>query len=266
MAMETSELIHEHLRLVGPIATQMAAGFPRHVDRQDLAGAGALGLVEAAGRYDPDRGVPFRRFAAARIRGAILDTVRAFDWAPRSLRRSARQLHRAEQSLAIEHGRMPSSDELAAELGVSPSAIAVLRSNIARAAVLALEHGLEHGSDGVDDGHAIDDRLVDRTAPEPGDALEDRELVGHLRAAVRQLPDRQRVVIVGYFMDGRTSQELAGRLGVTESRVSQLRSQALAMLRGAIESRYADERPADTVAGEAVVIPLTEVGPRTPRP
>jgi RNA polymerase sigma factor for flagellar operon FliA len=253
--MESSELIRQHLCLVGPIANQMATGFPRHVDRQDLARAGTLGLVEAAGRFDPDRGVPFGRFAAARIRGAILDTVRSVDWAPRSLRRSARRLQRAEQHLTAEYGRAPTPMELAAELTTSPGAIAELRAGIARATVLALDG---HGASTDDD--PVDTALVDRTAPEPGEAFERTELVDLLRQAVRRLPERQRAVVVGYFIDGRTSQELAAEMGVTESRVSQLRTQAIATLRGDIEARYAD-----TVSGEAVVVPITATPPRTPQ-
>src|SRR3954468_2894964 len=101
----TAKLIEEHLPLVKHVVFQVAAHFPRHVDRDELARAGALGLVEAAQRYDPRRGVPFNRFAAQRIRGAILDAVRSADWAPRSVRTLARQLDQAEQRLATELGR-----------------------------------------------------------------------------------------------------------------------------------------------------------------
>src|SRR3954470_4172624 len=105
--------IEEHLPLVRHIVFQVAVHFPRHVDREELARAGALGLVEAARRYDESRGVPFERFAAQRIRGAILDAVRAADWAPRSLRTMARKLESVEQRLATELGRVPSPVEMA---------------------------------------------------------------------------------------------------------------------------------------------------------
>ena len=100
-------LIEEHLPLVRHVVFQVAVHFPRHVDREELATAGALGLVEAARRYDESRGVPFDRFAAQRIRGAILDAVRAADWAPRSVRTLARKLEAVEQRLATELGRVP---------------------------------------------------------------------------------------------------------------------------------------------------------------
>lgn len=235
--MEPRRLIEQHLSLVAGIASQVASSFPRHIDRRELARAGALGLVEAAGRYDPDRGVPFRRYATARIKGAILDTVRAADWAPRSPRTSARELNLAEQRLAVRFGRVPSNTELAEELATTSSEIAELRGQIVRSVVLALEC-LAAAEGGV----GIDDSLADRTAVEPGEALEGRELTGYLRDAIRLLPDRHRRVIVGYFLDGQPSHELAGALEVTESRISQLRTEALTMLRHGIEAQYGAER------------------------
>ena len=116
---DSARLIEEHLPLVRHIVFQVAVHFPRHVDRDELARAGALGLVEAARRYDEARGVPFDRFAAQRIRGAILDAVRAADWAPRSVRTLARKLEAAEQRLATELGRVPSLKEMADELGIT---------------------------------------------------------------------------------------------------------------------------------------------------
>ncbi|MGH9117329.1 MAG: sigma-70 family RNA polymerase sigma factor [Acidimicrobiales bacterium] len=231
--MEPSELIEQHLDLVRRIVAQVAVRFPRHVDRAELARAGDLGLVEAARRFDGSRGVPFHRFAAARIRGAMLDTVRAGDWAPRSVRTSARELTQAEHALAGRRGHVPSNDELAAALAVSPADVAEVRANVARSVVLALDH-LSSGAG----GHSIGEVLADRTAAEPGDAIETRELMGYLRDAIHLLPERHRAVVVGYFIEGRSSRQLAGDLDVTESRVSQLRTEALAMLRDGIEAQY----------------------------
>src|SRR4051794_32709870 len=113
------ELIEQHLSLVQHVVVQVAVHFPRYVDRQELARAGALGLVEAAGRFDESRGVPFDRFAARRIRGAILDSVRAADWAPRSVRTLGRKLERIEQELASTSGQNPSNTAVASALGMS---------------------------------------------------------------------------------------------------------------------------------------------------
>ena len=244
--MEPSELIEEHLDLVRRIVAQVAVRFPRHVDRAELARAGDLGLVEAARRFDASRGVPFRRFASARIRGAMIDSVRATDWAPRSVRASARDLTHAEQVLAGGRGRVPSTAELAAALAVTPADVAEVRSNAARSVVFALDHTPPGGG-----GHGIGDMLADRTAVEPGEAIESRELLGYLRDAVGLLPERHRAVVVGYFIEGRTSRGLADELGVTESRVSQLRSEALTMLRDGIGAQYRGDTGAMGGGGES---------------
>jgi RNA polymerase sigma factor for flagellar operon FliA len=193
-------------------------------------------LVEAARRYDESRGVPFDRFAAQRIRGAILDAVRAADWAPRSVRTLARKLESVEQRLATELGRVPSSAEMAQALDMTRDELSRLQDRMFRSVVLALEHEV---SDDTDEDLTLVDVLRDRTALEPLEELETRELHAYLRDAVELLPERQRLVIVGYFLEGRTSQDLARFLGVTESRVSQLRSEALAMLKEGIEAQYA---------------------------
>jgi RNA polymerase sigma factor FliA len=233
---ELTKLIEENLPLVKHIVFQVAVHFPRHVDRDDLARAGALGLVEAARRYDESRGVPFDRFAAQRIRGAILDAVRAADWAPRSVRTLARKLESVEQRLATELGRVPGTQEMADALGMTRDELRRLQDRMFRSVVLALEHEV---TDDSDEDLTLVDVLRDRGQVEPLEELESRELHAYLRDAVNLLPERQRLVVVGYFLEGRTSQDLARFLGVTESRVSQLRSEALAMLKEGIEAQYA---------------------------
>jgi RNA polymerase sigma factor for flagellar operon FliA len=232
---ELNARIEANLPLVKHVVFQVAVHFPRHVDREELARAGALGLVEAARRYDPARGVPFERFAAQRIRGAILDSVRAADWAPRSVRLLARRLEATEQQLATELGRVPNVEEMAHSLGVTRHELARLQDRLFRSVVLALDH---ETSDDSDEELTLVDILRDRSAVEPSEELETRELHNYLRDAVGLLPERQRFVIVGYFLEGRTSQELARFLGVTESRISQLRSEALRNLRLGIEAQY----------------------------
>lgn len=232
---EIQAAVEANLPLVKHIVFQVAVHFPRHVDREELARAGALGLIEAAHRYDADRGVPFERFAAQRIRGAILDAVRSADWAPRSLRNSARRLDSTRQQLASDLGRAPTAAEVAAALGVTADELARLQARIHRAVVLALD---EHVASEEEEDLTLGDVLVDRTSLEPSEELETRELHAYLRDAIKLLPERHRLVIVGYFLEGRTSQELARFLGVTESRISQLRSEALEMLKDGISAQY----------------------------
>jgi RNA polymerase sigma factor for flagellar operon FliA len=231
---EVSKLVEDHLELVNHVVFQAAVHFPRHVDRNELINAGAIGLVEAAKRYEESRGVPFNRFAAQRIRGAIIDAVRAADWAPRSVRKLARRLDAAEQALSLRLGRPPSLGETAEELEMSPEELHALRDRIFRSVVLAFEHVV---STGDEDELTLVEVLADE-GPEPDDELEQRELKAYLREAVVHLPERHRLIVIGYFIQERTSAELARFLGVTESRISQMRSEALAMLRRGIEAQY----------------------------
>ena len=243
---EIRALIEEHLPLVNHVVFQVAVHFPRHVDRDELARAGALGLVEAAKRYDEARGVPFNRFAAQRIRGAIIDGVRAADWAPRSVRALARRLDGVEQSLANQLGRVPSLSETADALGVSREELDRMRDRLFRSVVLAFD---SLAGDSEDEELTLVDVLTDTSAVEPSEELEQRELEAYVRDAVALLPERHRLVVVGYFLEERTSQDLARFLGVTESRVSQMRTEALNMLRQGIEAQYdtADSEPAEGV-------------------
>jgi len=236
-ASEAAALIEANLPLVRHVVLQVAGHFPRHVDRQELARAGALGLVEAAQRFDESRGVPFDRFAARRIRGAILDAVRAVDWAPRSVRALGRALEAAEADIANATGSAPTTDAVAAAMGVGTTELASIRDRVYRSVVLALEHRVGSDDDAGED-LALGDVLADRTAVEPAEALEARELLGYLRDAIGLLPERHRTVVVGYFLEDRTSMELATELEVTESRISQIRSEALAMLRDGIDAQY----------------------------
>ncbi|MBS1837875.1 MAG: FliA/WhiG family RNA polymerase sigma factor [Actinobacteria bacterium] len=232
---EASRLIEEHLELVNHVVFQVAVHFPRHVDRDELARAGALGLVEAAQRYDEARGVPFNRFAAQRIRGAIIDAVRSADWAPRSVRTLARRLDQVEQRLAARLGRLPSLGETAEELGMTREDLDRLRDRIFRSVVLAYEHLV---GDTDDEELTLVDVLADPDEREPAQELEQRELHAYLRDAIALLPERHRLIVLGYFIEERTSEELARFLGVTESRVSQMRTEALGMLRMGIEAQY----------------------------
>lgn len=247
-AEEINELIEQHVTLVKHIVFQVAVHFPRHVEREELARAGALGLVEAAQRYSPDRGIPFQRFAARRVRGAMLDAVRAADWAPRSVRRLSRRFDQMEQQLASQLGRAPSTSETAEALGMNPDDLSKLRSQLYRSVVLALEHEVD-GENGEELN--LLDVLPDRANLEPEEQLQGRELYAYLQDAMSLLPERHRLVIVGYFLEEKTSVELARFLGVTESRVSQLRSDALEMLRAGISAQYEDGEPREETGRRA---------------
>src|SRR4051812_29474996 len=140
-------LIESHLTLVRQVLSSVAGHFPRHADREELAQAARLGLVEAAHRYDPERGVPFERWAALRIRGAILDSVRAVDFAPRTLRSSMRQAESARVELEGELRRTPTAQEHAERLGISVRELTALEGRAHRALVISLDAGVDRAED-----------------------------------------------------------------------------------------------------------------------
>ena len=247
MNAEQQNLVDTHLPLVEHLVLRVSSSFPRHVDRSELIAAGTLGLVEAALRYEEDRGVPFGRYAARRIRGAVLDAVRSADWAPRSTRHMARQVDAATQAFAGRSGRTPTDAELAGEMGVAETELQELRGRVHRGVVQSLE---PRASD--EQSSSPIDRLFDRAESSPDELLEQEELKGYLRAALQHLPERHRIVIVGHYFEQRSFEELADFLGVTPSRVSQLRSDAVQMIKDAIEAQYAERDDAKPVGRVAI--------------
>jgi RNA polymerase sigma factor for flagellar operon FliA len=220
-AAEQEELIRAHIPLVGHIVRDMLSRVPNHVHRDDLTSGGLAALVTAARGFDPQRGIPFHRFATTRIRGALLDELRSLDWASRSVRSRARRADTAREQLMNTLGRTPTAEELAAALGTTTGEISNTTNDVQRAVVLSLQ--------GFATGAAED--LVTERAAGPEDTLLRREQIGYLHHAVEALPERLRKVVTEYYLDERPMMEIAEELGVTESRVSQLRSEALALLK-----------------------------------
>ena len=246
-AMTTSDisaLIEAHLPLVRQVLSSVAGNFPRHADREEMAQAAKLGLVEAAHRYDAERGVPFERWAALRIRGAILDSVRAVDFAPRTLRSAMRQAEAARSELEGELHRTPTAHEHADRMGISVRELTTLEGRAHRALVISLDAGVDRSED---EPRTLASTIVDPQQPNPLALLETIEQASYVRDALLELPERLRDVVTSYFLDGEASSSIAVRLGVTESRVSQMRSEALMMLRTAIAAVYAEE-PVESAA------------------
>ena len=220
------DLVRQHLPLVGHLVRETMSRVPAHVNRDDLTSAGLAALVQAARSYDADRGVSFSRYASTRVRGAILDELRSIDWASRSVRRRARQVDEVRNSLAAQLGRLPSDVEIAAVLGVGVDEIAANEEDVSRAVVMSLQGFGEA---------PIDDMLASHI-PGPEELVEHREKVAYLQDAVAELPERLRTVVEGYFFSERPMVEIAAELGVTESRVSQMRAEALVLLKDALNS------------------------------
>lgn len=230
---EQNALVIETMELVGHIVNELSARYPRHVDRSELWNAGALGLVEASRRFDPVSGVPFNRYAAIRIRGAIIDSTRSRDWASRSVRKCLREIHQATNGLETEHGRTPSTTEIAAFLGIDGDEIERLRAQGAVSTLLHLDQEVE--GDDATLGERVEEPSFDVI---PEKALESRELRGTLAEAIRNLPAVQATIVSRYYVDGDLLQDIAGDMSLTEARISQIRSEALVSLRAYFATQY----------------------------
>ncbi|HET9517777.1 MAG TPA: FliA/WhiG family RNA polymerase sigma factor [Actinoplanes sp.] len=237
------DIVRAHMPLVGHLVRDMLVRVPAHVSRDDLLSAGYAALVAAARGFDADRGVPFARFAAARVRGALLDELRGLDWASRSVRQRARRTDAARQELTAELGRTPTIQEVAGRLGCTVAGIESADEDVQRAVVFSLQ-GFATAS--ADD-------MVTEPSPGPEEMLLRRERLGYLRHAIDALPERLRIVITAYFFDERPMAQIAEELGVTESRVSQLRSQALGLLRDGLNTHLDPALAAEGPAREGCV-------------
>jgi RNA polymerase sigma factor for flagellar operon FliA len=231
--LSVDELVTSNLALVGHLTREAAARLPRHLDSDDLMGAGALALVQAAQSFDPTLGVPFARFASTRVRGAMIDHMRQRDWASRSVRARSRAIAEVAETLTAALHRAPTDAELASASTLSEAEIREVRSGADRATVLSLDAT-------VADSEGPIGRLTD-AAPRPDEALVAAERMGYLRDAIAELPERQREVVTRYYLDQDQLTEIAEDLGVTQSRASQLRSEGLDLLREALTELLHDE-------------------------
>jgi RNA polymerase sigma factor for flagellar operon FliA len=225
-AAEQEELIRQHMPLVGHLVRDMLTRIPNHIHRDDLTSAGLHALVTAARGWDPERGIPFHRFATTRIRGAILDELRSLDWATRSVRTKARATDTTRQHLTSTLGRTPTAEELAQALGTTTTDLHQTDNDVQRATVLSLQGFAT----------ATADDMVTEPTPGPEDMLLRREQIGYLHHAIASLPERLQYVITEYFLNERPMADIAANLGVTESRISQLRAEALSLLKDGLNT------------------------------
>lgn len=223
------------MALVEHLVNRLIRVLPNRLDRSDLVQAGMVGMIEAVRRFDPDRGVAFSTFAGRRIEGAIRDSVRRADWLPRALRTEARRVATVEGTMTSTRGTRPSAAELADHAGVETSRVEELRV-ATRAAEI---RSLDWTSRASDSNSSLRDNLPSTNASSES-ILEERELVAYLRDGIRVLPEKHRVVIIAYFLEQKQMGEIASFLDVTQSRVSQIKEEAIQLLRHGIRSQYTE--------------------------
>jgi RNA polymerase sigma factor for flagellar operon FliA len=231
------KLIVMYSPLVKYVAGRLGSGLPAHVDEGDLVSYGLLGLIGAIERYDPDRDIKFETYAIARIRGSIIDELRALDWVPRSVRSRAREIERAIGALEAKLGRAPTDEEIAARVGISVEELDDALTDIARSSIAALDELWSVSNEG--DQVSLLDTIEDPESIKPAEALDETELREILGDAISRLPEREKLVITLYYYEELTLREIGEVLGVTESRVSQLHTKAVLRLKARIAGMVA---------------------------
>jgi RNA polymerase sigma factor for flagellar operon FliA len=211
-----NRLVLQYSPLVKFVAGRVRSGLPTTVDQSDLVSDGVLGLIDAIERFEPERGLQFQTFAVPRIRGAIIDGLRAMDWVPRSVRAKVREVAEAQAVLEARLGRAPDDAEVAAEVGLSPSELRDLYSRVSFTSVASFD----------------DTGLTDDLAGRALEATEDEDTRRVLRQAIAGLQERDQVILALYYFEGLTLAEIGSVLSITESRVSQLHTRATLALRG----------------------------------
>jgi RNA polymerase sigma factor for flagellar operon FliA len=223
------QLILHYAPLVKYVAGRLGAGLPQSVEQSDLVSNGMFGLMDALDKYDPGREVKFETYAIPRIRGAIIDELRAMDWVPRSIRSKARGVEKAHAQLEAKLGREPTDAEVATRLGINLEELHETLTQISLVSVMALEESV--GGDERGEQRSLIDTLADVAGGDPGTGIEGQEMRGILSAAINSLSEREKVVITLYYFEGLTLAEIGEILGVTESRVCQIHTKAVGSLR-----------------------------------
>lgn len=218
--------LQQYTPMVNQLARQLLSKLPASVALDDLVQSGMLGLIDAMQRFDPSQGVQFETFASQRVRGAMLDELRAADWAPRALRKQQKDLNACVQKLQHQLGRDPKDSEIAASMGLALDELQSLQAQVSASQMPSLE-----GLSGEDD-----DAYLDRHGPvdvggSPDAKLGDARMRTALVQAIEGLPERDQQIMAMYYEHEMTLKEIAMVYGITESRVSQLHSQTVAKLR-----------------------------------
>ncbi|MGH3025034.1 MAG: RNA polymerase sigma factor WhiG [Gaiellaceae bacterium] len=222
-------LILTYAPLVKYVAGRLGSGLPAHVDEGDLVSYGLLGLIGAIERYDPSRDIKFETYAISRIKGAIIDELRALDWVPRSVRSRAREIERAIAELEAKLGVAPNDEQIAAKVGISVDELEESLTDISRSSIAALDELWSVSGEG--DQVSLLDTIEDTTGLRPAEALDETEMREALGDAIARLPEREKLVVTLYYYEELTLREIGEVLGVTESRVSQLHTKAILRLK-----------------------------------
>jgi RNA polymerase sigma factor FliA len=231
------QLILNYSPLVKYVAGRLASSLPQTVDTADLISYGIFGLIDAIEKFDLERAIKFETYAIARIKGAIIDELRAMDWVPRSVRSRAREIEQAYISLENELRCVPSDQEVADRMGITLKEFHGILTKLSYTSVVSFEELWVGGE--RDDSQSAIGSIRDETADDPVVMFESAEIKDILAEAIDRLPEREKTVIALYYYEGLTLKEIGLVLGVTESRVSQLHTKAVLRLRARLHAAQA---------------------------
>jgi RNA polymerase sigma factor FliA len=232
-------VIKEYAPMVKYVANRIAMRLPPHVEIDDLISVGVLGLIDAIDKYDSTRGAKFKTYAEFRVRGAILDELRAMDWVPRSVRQKASSMDGVVQKLQNKLGRPPEDSEIAEEMGVSLDELFTTLNETKSMPILSLEDlGIAKESG---EQQSLLDCLAGKGDADPQTHFRLFELKEIIAKAIETLPEKERLMISLYYYEELTMKEIGEVLGITESRVSQIHSKAVFRLRNKLKSIIAEE-------------------------
>jgi RNA polymerase sigma factor for flagellar operon FliA len=224
-------LILHYSPLVKYVAGRVGVGLPPNIEQADLVSYGIFGLIDAINKFDLERAIKFETYAISRIKGAIIDELRAIDWIPRSVRYKAREVEKAYAALEARLHRTPNEAEVAEELGIALEDLHAIFSQVSFVNVIALDELLNVGGERGDKLSLVD-TLEDTKAEDPVAAFETEETKYLLARAINTLPEREKIVVTLYYYEGLTLAEIGQVLGVTESRICQMHTKAVLQLRG----------------------------------
>jgi RNA polymerase sigma factor for flagellar operon FliA len=224
-------LILHYSPLVKYVAGRVGVGLPPNIEQADLVSYGIFGLIDAIEKFDLERAIKFETYAISRIKGAIIDELRAIDWIPRSVRYKAREVEKAYAALEAKLHRSPTEAEVAEELGIKLEDLHTIFSQVSFVNVVALDELMSAGQERGDKLSLVD-TLEDTKAEDPVAAFETEETKYLLAKAINTLPEREKIVVTLYYYEGLTLAEIGQVLGVTESRICQMHTKAVLQLRG----------------------------------
>jgi RNA polymerase sigma factor for flagellar operon FliA len=230
------KILVEYAHLVKYIVNRIAINLPASVDRSDLVSAGILGVIKAVETFEPERGFKFETYASYKIRGAVLDELRALDWVPRSVRQKSRELQRVYARLENELGRMPYDDEVCEKLGISQKEYEDMLSDVAPTTIISLEEAMPDRSTDSKEIRIID-TIEDPGGENPLRELGFNEVKEILKETIANLPEKEKLVVALYHYEELTLKEIGVVLEISESRVSQIHSKAILKLRARLLQR-----------------------------